>query len=150
MNRRKPPETRYESLRLTAPALVSKSDADTLVLILRQTGFEAAAAYNGENAVEAETSFMPDVLIMDVFMEGMNGIECSLQISAILPVCRVILFSGNTETAELLQEAEAHGHFFEILAKPVHPSDLVDRLSAPFISVAPKAALPISALPATT
>jgi CheY-like chemotaxis protein len=104
--------------------------ADTLVLILSQKGFEATAAYNGENAVEAAIPFMPDVLIMDVFMEGMNGIEASLQISAILPLCRVNLFSGNTETAELLQEAEAHGHFFEILAKPVHPSDLVDRLSS--------------------
>jgi CheY-like chemotaxis protein len=82
--------------------------ADTLVLILGQIGFEATAAYNGKNAVETATAFMPDVVIMDIFMEGMNGIEASLQISAILPLCRVILFSGNTETAELLQEAEAH------------------------------------------
>ena len=88
--------------------------------------------------MEAAPAFKPDVLIMDVFMEGMNGIEASLQISAILPRCRVILFSGNTGTAELLQEAEAHGHFFEILAKPVHPSDLVDRLRSHHSSASQK------------
>jgi CheY-like chemotaxis protein len=103
--------------------------ADTLVLILSLEGFEAIAAYNGEDAVEAAIAFRPDVLITDVFMERMNGIEASLQISAILPLCRVILFSGNTETANLLQEAEAHGYRFEIVAKPVHPSDFFDRLS---------------------
>lgn len=87
--------------------------ADTLVLILGQIGFEAAAAYNGKNAVETATAFMPDVVIMDIFMEGMNGIEASLQISAILPLCRVILVSGNTETAgpeaELLPALEELG-----------------------------------------
>ena len=109
--------------------------ADTLVLILCQKGFESTAAYSGEKAVEAATAFRPDFLIMDVIMEGMNGIEASLQISAILPLCRVILFSGSTETADLLQEAEARGYRFEILAKPVHPSDLVDRLHCAFIGV---------------
>lgn len=61
-------------------------------------------------------------------MGGMNGIEASLQISTIFPLCRVILFSGNMETVDLLREAEADGHRFEILAKPVHPLDFVDRL----------------------
>jgi CheY-like chemotaxis protein len=125
--------------------------ADTLVLILSQTGFVAAAAYNGENAVEAATAFMPDILIIDVFMGGMNGIEASLQICAILPLCRVILFSGNTETGELLSEAEAQGHFFEILAKPIHPSDLVVLLSSDHLSTSPRELLfPIGAPPADT
>jgi CheY-like chemotaxis protein len=62
--------------------------ADTLVLILSQKGFEATAAYSGEKAVEAATAFRPDILIMDVIMGGMNGIEASLQISAILPLCK--------------------------------------------------------------
>jgi DNA-binding NtrC family response regulator len=103
--------------------------ADTLVLILNQSGFQARAAYSGEMAVEIALSMQPDVVISDVAMAGMNGIDASILISASIPQCRIILFSGQSTTTNLYYRAKSQGHNFEILAKPVHPRVLLDHLN---------------------
>lgn len=102
--------------------------ADTLGMILSQNGFEAATVYGGQKAVEAARVFRPDVFLADVVMPGMSGIEAAIQISSIIPGCRVVLLSGQAATADLLRDARVRGHEFEILLKPVHPSQLLDRL----------------------
>lgn len=105
--------------------------ADSLALILNQNGFDATAVYSGEAAVETAVTFNPDVLISDVVMGEMNGIELALRVSVLLPGCRVILISGNAATADLLHGAEAHGYHLEMLVKPVHPRVLLQCLAAP-------------------
>lgn len=105
--------------------------ADTLVLILNQSGFETSAAYSGEMAVEAAVDVKPDVLISDVVMGAMSGIDAAIRICKSFPSCRVILFSGQAATTDLLQKAKSNGHIFEILTKPVHPQVLLDRLRDP-------------------
>ena len=102
--------------------------ADTLTIILNQSGFEATAVYSGEKAVEMARALRPTMLISDVIMTDMNGIDAAIQIRAILPDCKILLFSGQAATADLLEGARARGHEFEILAKPVHPQDLLARL----------------------
>ncbi len=102
--------------------------ANTLAIILNQAGFEARAVYSGENALETVDSFQPNMLISDVIMTGMTGIEAAIQIRHKLPQCKVLLFSGQAATADLLEKARAQGHEFEILAKPVHPTDLLAKL----------------------
>lgn len=61
---------------------------------------------------------------------GMTGIEAAIAIRNKLPKCNILLFSGQAATAELLEQARTQGHEFEILAKPVHPSDLLEKLRA--------------------
>ncbi len=102
--------------------------ADTLVIILNRNGFEATAAYSGESAVELAESLRPEMIISDVIMNDMNGIDAAIHIRKMLPQCKVLLFSGQAATADLLEKARSHGHEFEILAKPVHPQDLLMRL----------------------
>jgi CheY-like chemotaxis protein len=102
--------------------------ANTLAIILNQAGFEAKAVYSGENAVESLDEFQPNMLISDVIMTGMTGIEAAIQVRAKLPNCKILLFSGQAATADLLEKARAQGHEFEILAKPVHPTDLLAKL----------------------
>ena len=111
-----------------------KNIADTLALILGFLGFEATPVYSGEAAVEAAAQFLPDVLITDVIMGEMNGIEAAINISQMLPQCKIILFSGQAATADLVSQAGSSIHRFEILSKPVHPQVLVDRIKsiAPF------------------
>jgi CheY-like chemotaxis protein len=104
--------------------------ADTLAMILEQKGYHTKAVYSGETAVESAIDLRPDFVISDVVMAGMNGIEAALRIAVILPECRIILVSGNAATADLLQDAHSHGHHFEILAKPLHPQILIDRLKS--------------------
>ena len=104
--------------------------ADTLALILEKSGFETEAVYSGDKAVEKAMVLRPHVLITDVVMEGMNGIEAAIRISASVPGCRIILFSGNAAIADMLEDAEADGHHFELLSKPIHPRVLLDHLAA--------------------
>jgi len=102
--------------------------ADTLAIILNQNGFEASAVYTGTAAVERARESQPDLVISDVIMPDMNGIEAAIRIRQILPGCKILLFSGQAATADLLEKARAQGHEFEILAKPVHPQDLLTKL----------------------
>ena len=102
--------------------------ADTLAIILDQNGYDAAAAYTGTTAVEHARKAKPDLIISDVIMPDMNGIEAAIRIRQFLPRCKILLFSGQAATADLLEHARAQGHEFEILAKPVHPQDLLAKL----------------------
>ena len=102
--------------------------ADTLAIILNQHGFDASAVYTGTAAVERARSTKPDLIISDVIMPDMNGIEAAIHIRKFLPGCKILLFSGQAATADLLESARAQGHEFEILAKPVHPQDLLSTL----------------------
>ncbi len=103
--------------------------ADTLAMILNQSGFDARAVYSGEKAVELAAAFKPEMLISDVIMGGLSGIDAAIRIRGLFPQVKILLFSGQAATADLLKEARAQGFEFEILAKPVHPQDLVARLS---------------------
>jgi CheY-like chemotaxis protein len=102
--------------------------ADTLAMILNQSGFEARAVYSSEKALEVVPDFKPNMLISDVIMGELNGIDAAIRIREILPNIKILLFSGQAATADLLEKARAQGYEFEILAKPVHPQDLLTKL----------------------
>lgn len=70
------------------------------------------------------------LLIADVNMPGIDGIELAQQVSREMPACHIILFSGHINTTPLLAAARARGNNFECLAKPVHPDDLLARVRA--------------------
>jgi CheY-like chemotaxis protein len=103
--------------------------ADTLVIILNRAGFNASAVYSGIDAIEAVMSAKPDVIISDVQMPHMNGIDAMIVIRGIVPKCKILLFSGHAETANnLLESARALGHNFEFHAKPIYPPVLIAML----------------------
>lgn len=102
--------------------------ADTLAMILNQSGFDARAVYSGEKALEMAPDFAPDMLISDVIMADLNGIDAAIRIRGLLPTIKILLFSGQAATADLLEKARKDGYEFDILAKPVHPQDLLARL----------------------
>jgi CheY-like chemotaxis protein len=102
--------------------------ANSLAIILNQAGFEARAVFSGEQTIELLESFQPEMLIADVVMLGMTGIEAAIAVRNKLPKCNILLFSGQAATTELLEQARTQGHEFEILAKPVHPADLLEKL----------------------
>jgi DNA-binding response OmpR family regulator len=104
--------------------------ADTLAVILHKSGYEASAFYDAQSALEQAASCPPDLVISDVMMPGMNGVEMAVLIRERHPACKVLLFSGNAATVDLLQEVRRRGHDFELLAKPIHPKDLLARLAS--------------------
>jgi DNA-binding response OmpR family regulator len=107
--------------------------ASTLACILNFAGFDAAWFTNPFLALDTASSQPPDMLISDVVMPGLNGVELALQVRAQLPNCKVLLFSGQTGTP-LLDRVMAGGHGFELLAKPVHPALMLEKVRAAFKS----------------
>jgi DNA-binding response OmpR family regulator len=102
--------------------------ADTLAVILRQSGYEASAFYNAQSALAAIESCRPELVISDVVMPGMSGVEMAVLIRERHPACKVLLFSGNATTMDMLEGVRRQGHDFELLAKPIHPADLLARI----------------------
>jgi CheY-like chemotaxis protein len=103
--------------------------ADTLAEILTRSGYTGVPAYDGDDALETALLMPPEMLITDVVLPGMSGIELAITIRRIFPDCKIILFSGQASTADLLAAARKDGHQFTLLNKPLHPQDLLSRVS---------------------
>lgn len=103
--------------------------AETLAQILNHAGFIAFAFEDARQALAAaESGSPPNLLISDVMMPDLSGIELAIQFQQICPRCRILLLSGQAVTASLLELARSHGYDFELLPKPIHPRDLLARL----------------------
>ena len=99
--------------------------ADTLALIFASSGYEARTAYSAEQALETLEEWRPDLAIIDVVLPGMNGIEFAIFLKSSYPLCQFLLFSGQPGTSGLLEDAKRKGHLFDILAKPLHPTNML-------------------------
>ncbi|MGH9606467.1 MAG: response regulator [Terracidiphilus sp.] len=99
--------------------------ADTLTEILSRSGYPAVAAYDGAGALETALLSPPELLITDVVLPGMSGVELAIQMRRIFPDCKALLFSGQACTNDMLASAGHAGHQFTLLSKPVHPNDLL-------------------------
>ena len=99
--------------------------ATTLALILNSHGFDAKAFTDPYDALYSAEVHSPDVLLTDVSMPKLNGIDLGVQFKAIFPECKVLLFSGHANTANLRQSAADTGHHFDLIAKPIQPKDLI-------------------------
>jgi DNA-binding response OmpR family regulator len=103
--------------------------ADTLTVILRKSGYEAATCYDAKDALEKCTSFDPSLVITDVSMPGMDGIDLAILLTKQFPSCRVLLFSGHLASEDRLEKARLGGHNFELLEKPMDPKILLARVA---------------------
>jgi two-component system response regulator HydG len=100
----------------------------TLVDVVRLHGWEADGAHSGEAAVDAVRERDYAVVLMDVRMTGINGLEAFKAMKAVRPGVRVILMTAYTAT-EILAEAEREGAL-RILSKPVALAGLIEILKA--------------------
>jgi CheY-like chemotaxis protein len=104
--------------------------ATTLAAILSQSGFRAEAFTNPLDALKKAHTEAPDLLLSDVVMPEMSGIDLAIQLREVCPSCRILLFSGQAATSDMLDVARKQGHEFNILSKPVHPTDLLAAISS--------------------
>jgi DNA-binding NtrC family response regulator len=102
--------------------------AQTLAIILNRAGFQARAFDHADKAIAAGTEVSLDLLITDVMMPGMTGVELAIHFRKAQPSCKILLFSGQAATADLLEDARLKGYDFDLLSKPVHPADLLAKL----------------------
>ena len=103
---------------------------ETLALILNANGYETHMAFSGVQAIELASGFRPGVLITDVVMPGMTGIEAASRIQEMIPSCHVLLLSGHAAVVDLIQQTniDSRCRSFEIHCKPIHPQVLLGRL----------------------
>jgi DNA-binding NtrC family response regulator len=86
-------------------------------------------AYDAESALEIAKVIPPELLVTDVLLTRMNGVDLAIAIKNLVPDCKIVLFSGQPGTIDMLAIARSSGHDFPLLDKPLHPSQLFTYLS---------------------
>jgi CheY-like chemotaxis protein len=97
----------------------------TLAAILQSKGFHAQAFTNPLEALASAQVEAPDLLVSDVVMPQLSGIDLAIRIKAACPRCKILLFSGQASTVDFLTGAREMDTSIQVLTKPVHPLDLL-------------------------
>ena len=99
--------------------------ADTLAKIFSNEGYETKAAYSAEEALVIVSEWHPHLAIVDVCLPVMSGIDLAILFKAEYPDCKITLFSGQNAASDFIETARQSGHSFDVLAKPLHPTELL-------------------------
>lgn len=99
---------------------------ESLAAILNGVGFAAITAFDGCSALETALLIPPHVLITDLSMPGMDGLDLAVSVTRAVPDCEVILFSGHASIRELADRVRSRACDFATLPKPVHPAEMID------------------------
>ena len=93
--------------------------ASSLTAIMKFHGYLATFFTSPLEALDAARVKAPDLLISDVEMPGLSGLDLAIQMKVQHPTCKILLFSGRVATLALLEEARAQGHDFGFVLKPL-------------------------------
>ena len=88
-------------------------------------GFDAIPFTDPLLALVAARTQEPHLLISDITMPGIPGVALAIRIKEECARCQVLLFSGEPNSIDLIQNAREQGHEFLFLEKPVPPAKLV-------------------------
>jgi DNA-binding NtrC family response regulator len=114
---------------------VSVVDDEVLIawsfeMVLCNHGFDASFFTEPIQAIQAARYYAPDLLISEVSMPVLSGIEMAFGVQKQCPNCKVLLLSGHPDTTDLLTASRARGRTFEVLPKPIHPTALLREIQA--------------------
>lgn len=99
---------------------------DALVGVLEPSGYHCESFYVPDEAVKAYTERSYDVVITDMHMPGMDGIEILKKILAIDKGAKVIIVTGNGDADTAISEVNDRAYAF--FCKPLDISDLMEKL----------------------
>jgi CheY-like chemotaxis protein len=99
--------------------------AEMLGMIFSMAGYQCQVALSGAEALDCVRIFNPALMISDVMMPGMNGIELTKLVLDSYPGCAVLLFTASAATLDLSEITCRERAFLRVLAKPAHPQELL-------------------------
>jgi DNA-binding response OmpR family regulator len=102
--------------------------SSTLAIILRRSGFDATSYTDPFEVLKVAEAQPPDLLISDVVMPGLSGIDLAIRLREEHLDCKALLFSGQAATANLLDVARSKGYDFDVLTKPIHPTEFLQKI----------------------
>jgi FixJ family two-component response regulator len=104
---------------------------ETLATILKVSGFAAKPFLNGLDALaEIASTSCPALVLTDINMPHMSGIDLGIRVKELCPRSKVVLFSGRLCPPNLLEIARQAGYDFPIIAKPIHPTKLIEEVKS--------------------
>ncbi len=121
--------------KMTQKVLVVDDEPDIVELLvynLQKEGYEVDTAANGQEAVEATKRFVPDLILMDIMMPKMDGIEAAHQIKKIPEFKNVYLLFLTARSEEYSEIAAFEIGADDYISKPIKPRALMSRISAAF------------------
>jgi two-component system, NarL family, nitrate/nitrite response regulator NarL len=105
-------------------------------LLQKQPGFEVIdEAEDGAEVIRKAQSGKPDIVLMDIHMPGINGLEATRQITSALPETRVVMLTISEEDKDLFEAIKCGARGY--LSKKVEPEKLCDLLEGVFRGEAP-------------
>jgi len=113
--------------------LVVDDEPDLVTILTKyfsEAGYAVDAAAHGGDALIAVSQYRPEVVLLDVMMEGLDGVQVLERILELDPAIRVIMISGSTD-ATLKPKAMAMGAFAYVM-KPVGLGQLHQTVTAAF------------------
>ena len=93
------------------------------IIYLKGKGYEVATASNGEDAIDALTDVVPDIVFLDENMPGMSGLETLQEIKRLHPEVPVVMITKSEE--EHIMEQAIGEKIADYLIKPVNPSQIL-------------------------
>ena len=85
-------------------------------------------ASNGHEALEKALALQPEVILMDIRMPGMDGVEATREITRQLPACRVLMLTTFDDDAYIIDALQAGARGY--LLKDIPPQDLANAVRA--------------------
>jgi len=115
---------------MTVRVLVVDDDsalAEMLGIVLRGEGFETSFVYDGSTALETFRRIKPDVVLLDLMLPGMNGIDVCRALRAESGV-PIVMLTAKSDTVDVVLGLESGADDYVI--KPFKPKELVARVRA--------------------
>lgn len=73
-----------------------RMDIGNLLFEVLNDEFDVKLAYSGEEALKVSEEFRPDIILLDINLSGMSGIDTLPYLKSIVPGCRIIMLTGST------------------------------------------------------
>ena len=100
---------------------------EMLTIVLEAEGFQTSSVTDGVEAVPAFRSFDPDLILLDLMLPGMNGIDICREIRKESAV-PVVMLTAKTDTVDVVLGLESGAD--DYITKPFKPKELVARIRA--------------------